>query len=264
MDPVSNISPLRYPGGKTRACKIIDNVLQEHFDIGLFDTLVSPFVGGGSFEFYFQNKYNVKLVVNDKFTPLYNFWNQVKVNKSELCAELRKIKTVSKTDFINYRNDIMDNANPFTQSVQYFVINRCSFSGATLSGGFSSEASKKRYTSSSIDKIEKLNLDNIEIYNLDFTEFIERHCRGKCLLFIDPPYYLDSKLYGKNGDMHEHFDHQALYNVLQTKENWIITYNNCEYVKTLYNKYVILEVNWSYSMNKTKKSSEIIILSKLR
>ena len=26
----------------------------------------------------------------------------------------------------------------------YFIINRCSFSGATLSGGFSHEASKKR------------------------------------------------------------------------------------------------------------------------
>lgn len=29
----SNVSPLRYPGGKTRACKILDNILIEHFDI---------------------------------------------------------------------------------------------------------------------------------------------------------------------------------------------------------------------------------------
>ena len=28
----SNVSPLRYPGGKTRACKILDNILIEHFD----------------------------------------------------------------------------------------------------------------------------------------------------------------------------------------------------------------------------------------
>ena len=29
----TNISPLRYPGGKTRACKIIDDVILQHFDI---------------------------------------------------------------------------------------------------------------------------------------------------------------------------------------------------------------------------------------
>ena len=88
----NNISPLRYPGGKTRACKIIDNILLEHFDITSFDTIVSPFFGGGSFEFYLQNKYGFKLIVNDKFIPLYNFWKQVKINKSILCDELRKIK----------------------------------------------------------------------------------------------------------------------------------------------------------------------------
>ena len=60
-DKTNNISPLRYPGGKTRACKIIDDIIMRHFDISLFNTLYSPFFGGGSFEFYFQNKYNYKI-----------------------------------------------------------------------------------------------------------------------------------------------------------------------------------------------------------
>ena len=38
-----NISPLRYPGGKTRACKIIDDVISNHFDMKSFDRIVSPF-----------------------------------------------------------------------------------------------------------------------------------------------------------------------------------------------------------------------------
>ena len=66
INKINNVSPLRYPGGKTRACKIIDDVISNHFDIKTFDNLVSPFFGGGSFEFYFQNKYNLKLKVNDK------------------------------------------------------------------------------------------------------------------------------------------------------------------------------------------------------
>jgi DNA adenine methylase len=262
---LANVSPLRYPGGKTRACKIIDKILSDHFDLTQYDTMCSPFFGGGSFEFYFQNKYNYRLVVNDKFTPLYNFWKQIKTNKELLCDELSKMPIVSKETFMHYRNTIMElNDNMLQQALQYFIINRCSFSGATLSGGFSEEASLKRYTTSSIHRIASLDFSNIDIHNLDFTEFIEEYVNDNSLLFLDPPYYLEkqSRLYGNNGDMHENFNHALLYEVLKTKTNWVLTYNNCEYVKNLYKDYVIIDVNWSYSMNKSKHSSEIIIISR--
>ena len=261
----TNISPLRYPGGKTRACKIIDDIILQHFDITCFDTILSPFFGGGSFEFYLQNKYGLKLIVNDKFTPLYNFWKQVKVNKTILCEELRKIKSVSKEQFTCYRNTIMDlNDSILQQSIQYFIINRCSFSGSTLSGGFSEEASSKRFTQSSINKIEALDFTHIEIYNNDFHDFINNLTAIKSLIFLDPPYYLESKskLYGNNGDMHEGFHHQLLFDLLNTKKNWIVTYNNCDYIRTLYKDYIIIDVKWSYGMNTSKSSSEIIIISK--
>jgi len=264
----TNVSPLRYPGGKTRACKIIDSAISQHFDMSRFDTVASPFFGGGSFEFYLQNKYAVALIVNDKFTPLYNFWKQVKSNKTILCEELRKIKSVSKERFAAFRGTIMGlNDDVLQQSVQYFVINRCSFSGSTLSGGFSEESSIKRFTPSSIDRIESLDFTHIEIYNKDFRDFIDglpTTNTDKTLLFLDPPYYLESKskLYGNNGDMHENFDHKLLFDVLRTKKNWVVTYNNCEYIRTLYKDYIILDVNWSYGMNTSKESSEIIIISK--
>ena len=85
-------------------------------------------------------------------------------------------------------------------------------------------------------------------------------------MFLDPPYYLEkqSKLYGNHGDMHENFNHQLLFDVIKMKKNWVITYNNCEYIKTLYKDFTIIDVNWSYGMNTSKKSSEIIIISKSR
>jgi DNA adenine methylase len=260
-----NISPLRYPGGKTRACKIIDDIILEHFDITCFETIVSPFFGGGSFEFYLQNKYGLNLIVNDKFTPLYNFWKQVKLNKTILCEELRKIKTVSKEQFSDYRNTIMYlNDDILQQSIQYFILNRCSFSGSTLSGGFSKEASTKRFTPSSINKIEALDFTHIEIYNNDFYDFINNFTTSKTFIFLDPPYYLEkkSKLYGNNGDMHEGFNHELLFDLLNIKKNWILTYNNCEYIRNMYKNYMIIDVKWSYGMNTSKSSTEIIIISK--
>lgn len=260
---IHNISPLRYPGGKTRACHILETIMLKHFDITKFDTLLSPFLGGASFEFYIQNNYGLFLCVNDKFTPLYNFWKQVQSDKHTLCAELRKITSVSKDDFLLYRKEIND-GDLVQQALRYFVINRCSFSGATFSGGFSLEASTKRFTLNSIQKIEELNLNKVELCNYDFQEFLEKHYQKKgTLIFLDPPYYLEkkSKLYGNNGDLHENFDHQKLYDVIISKKNWILTYNDCAYIRNLYKDFIICEINWKYGMNKSKESCEIVIIN---
>ena len=163
---------------------------------------------------------------------------------------------------------IMNETNDLLQAYYYFIINRCSFSGATLSGGFSKEASLKRFTKSSIDRIKQLNLSYFDFYNKDFEEFINDNVTNtpntpNTLIFLDPPYYLEenSKLYGCNGDMHETFTHNKLYEIISTKKNWIMTYNNCDYIRTLYKDFTILDAEWSYGMNKSKQSSEIIILS---
>jgi DNA adenine methylase len=61
--------------------------------------------------------------------------------------------------------------------------------------------------------------------------------------------------------MHENFNHIDLYNIIKNKKNWIMTYNNSDYIKELYKEFIIIDAEWSYGMNKSKKSSEIIILS---
>lgn len=265
---MNNSSPLRYPGGKTRACKKLDSIFEEYFDTKQIKKIVSPFLGGGSFEFFLQNKYNYDLICNDLFKPVYNFWLNCKTNKKKLCKELYKKveskKGVTKEDFMNLRNSIMEEPNSLKQAVSYHIINRCSFSGATLSGGFSEEASKKRFTPSSIDRINSLDLGKFEITNEDCIVVISRtNDNNDTMIFLDPPYYLEkgSKLYGKDGDMHENFNHEALYKALENKKNWMLTYNDNKYIRDLYKNFLILDVDWSYGMNKTKKSSEIVIIN---
>ena len=215
--PVNNVSPLRYPGGKTRARKKLDEILSQYININELSYIISPFFGGGSFEFYLQNKYNLFIIANDKFTPLYHFWNQAKINKTSLITTLKPyLHTVTKNNFLLYRNTIMSLDNPLTQALYYFIINRCSFSGSTLSGGFSQQSSQKRFTMSSINRIENLNLHYTSFYNVDFSTFLNMFSnKPKALIFLDPPYYLknNSNLYGLNGDLHEGFDHQKLFNI---------------------------------------------------
>lgn len=263
----SNKSPLRYPGGKTRACSKLDDIFIKNFKVDEIKRVVSPFFGGGSFEFYLQNKYKYQLHVNDKFTPLWCFWNTCQNNRGKLVKRLNQyIGKVDKDLFMSFRGEIMDeNGSDLDRAIMYFIINRCSFSGATLSGGFSNESSKKRFTKSSIERIENLNLDDFKMKNKDFTKYLrktDKFNEKKTFIFLDPPYYLGdkSKLYGSNGDMHENFDHKKLFRIISKRKNWMMTYNDCDFIRNLYKNCKIIETEWSYGMNKSKESSEIVII----
>lgn len=277
---MDNKSPLRYVGGKTRACAKLNEIFNQYFIISQsqsqiqYKNLVSPFFGGGSFEFFLQNKYSVSIYANDKFTPLYNFWIKSKNTNVELCSALNALLgKITKNIFIEYRNKIIEllDGDSLLKAVYYFVINRCSFSGATLSGGFSLESSNKRFTKSSIENIKNLDLSKFTIMNCDFSDFLKSELvlnlnASDTFIFLDPPYYLEkgSKLYGNKGDMHESFDHKGLFELITNstfKFKWMMTYNDCTYIKTLYANYKIIETDWSYGMNKSKKSSEIVIVN---
>ena len=258
-----NKSPLRYPGGKTRACKVLTDIFDEHFNHDDFTKIISPFCGGMSFEFHMQSKLGVPIVANDKFKPLVSFWQTAKEEPDKLCRRLgRKLGRVDKDMFAYCREQIMTTSKRVTQAIMYFMINRCSFSGATLSGGFSKASSSGRFTKSSIDRIAKLDLSEVDFHSLDYSDFIEAHWDSSGFMFIDPPYLLGkgSKLYGKSGDLHGSFDHMKLAEVLHGYSSWMMTYNDCSAIRELYSDCKIISVDWAYGMNKSKKSSEIVII----
>ena len=184
-------------------------------------------------------------------------------DKNKLVEEVEKLHPITKEIFNLARNQVMNiNLDIYLRAAYYFAINRSSFSGCTLSGGYSAEAASKRFTISSIDRLKKFKVADFDIQCMDFADFIELNDEYD-YMYLDPPYYLNvgNNLYGNKGDMHENFDHDKLFNLLQTRQNWVMSYNDCKWVRDKYKDYRIIEAAWSYSMNKTKKSSEVVILS---
>lgn len=261
-------SPLRYPGGKTRAIASLTYIFETYYTSGMhYGVLLSPFCGGCSFEFSICKRFPY-MCLNDKFLPLINFFKQCQTNREELVDELEDaLGKIDKDDFLKYRSEIMkDGVDDLTKAFMYFIINRCSFSGATLSGGFSEESSEKRFTQSSIDNIKALDLSRSEFTALDFKDFMKKYDAEDAFIFCDPPYLLQkdkNKLYGENGDLHESFDHEGFHDVItKAKGQWMITYNDSPKIKEMYKDYTIIPASWSYGMNANKKSSEIIIINK--
>lgn len=66
---------------------------------------------------------------------------------------------------------------------------------------------------------------------------------------------------GNNGDLHEGFDHEGLAEVLQGCKRWILSYNDSEEIRKLYDGFTFQYPNWKYGMSNNKNSREIIILS---
>lgn len=255
---VKNKSPLRYPGGKTRAIQILKSYVDKYFPNT--SVLVSPFLGGGSFEIYMQdNGYTV--YGNDLFQPLYIFWKISKTRNRELIEKVRSKMPVTKEAFLSMRSLINQTTDELEIAAMYYIINRCSFSGSTFCGGFSKQASTDRLNESSLETLKRLDISNIHLSNRDCCEFLKQCDESESMIvYADPPYYITNYIYGKNGDLHESFDHKSFADEIQKRRNWIVSYNDCEYVRSLYDGCQFFTEEWSYGMNSSKKSNEVIIL----
>jgi DNA adenine methylase len=259
--PPKNKSPLRYPGGKTRAISFLQDVLQTEYPTRKI--LLSPFLGGGSFELAMASEgYTVH--ANDLFAPLALFWNEVKNHPQELATHVQNQMPVSKEKFQEFRSKILTDTTPLQIASMYFIINRCSFSGSTFCGGYSAQAASERLTPSSLETLKQVNLTRVTISNLDVLEFLKKYPQtAQTVLYADPPYFISSYIYGRDGDLHESFDHKAFAEAIQKRSDWMISYNDCEYIRSLYKGCRFLTPSWAYGMNKSKTSSEILILPSL-
>lgn len=259
ISPAENIdinysfrSPLRYPGGKTRGVEFITRFFPPNLD-----KLLSPFLGGGSIELYMASK-GTTVYGYDIFPPLIEFWQCLIETPDHLVDEVEKLFPLSKIMFYNLQKSQMHLKTKIQRAAAYYVLNRSSFSGATLSGGMSPE--HPRFTRSSIERLRDFFNPNIFVQAADFRESLNKH--PFTFAYLDPPYLIKSSLYGHKGNAHKDFDHIALSEVLKKREHWILSYNDCEDIRNLYHGFHILTPNWKYGMSNDKNSKEVLIFSK--
>ena len=242
---------LRYPGGKSRAVK----VLMEHIPKDIKE-VCSPFFGGGSLEIALANN-GVNVKGYDAFLPLVEFWQEAIHNPIQLSEECLKYFPLKKEEFYEIQKQIEFQNDKLKRAAMFYVLNRSSFSGSTLSGGMS--PGHPRFTNSSIERLREFKSKNISVEHMDFSDSIKQN--KDVFLYLDPPYLIKSNLYGKKGDMHADFDHNKLFELIHQRNNWLLSYNDCEEIREKYKAFKIIEPQWSYGMSKNKTSKEILIIN---
>ena len=257
-------SPLRYPGGKSRALKKIMPFIPTNIA-----EYREPFVGGGSVFFAIQDIFQDAIKsywINDLNYDLYCFWKQVRDDAIPLIEVLRTIHTSTTDGRTLFKNlakskDLLyqdqDLLSEFDRAVRFFILNRITFSGVVDSGGYSQAAYEKRFTSSSIDRVEMISpyLSGVKITNDDYTDALF-HNGVDVFIFLDPPYWkaTQSKLYGTRGALHTTFDHELFAeNMKKCPHKWLITYDNSPMIRDLFGFANIHEWTLQYGMNNYRK-----------
>jgi DNA adenine methylase len=245
------LSPLRYPGGKSRAVK---QLLQ--FFPCTAGTLVSPFFGGGSVELALADR-GWRVLGFDLFGPLVDFWQQALTDAVSLADEVSKHHPLTFEGFKKLQRTTDKLPTQLERAAAFYVVNRSSFCGTTCSGGMS--PGHERFNINSIERLRHFSAPNAWVEKADFKVSIVQHEHG--FVFADPPYLQSRRLYGNGGDLHDDFDHEALRDLLRERERWILCYDDCRDVRYLYGGFRIVPLEWKYGMSRDKNSNEVVILS---
>lgn len=249
-------SPLRYPGGKSRAVDLISTIVPK------FEEYREPFLGGGSIFIFLKQKFpNKNFWVNDLYLQLYKFWEMCKQDVDSVILKINEWRElfINGKELHKYLTTNISSFNDIETAAAFFIFNRITFSGTTESGGYSQQAYTGRFTQSSIDRLIQFSkvIKNTKITNSDYSELITENGTD-VFLFLDPPYFSATKsaLYGKNGNLHKNFDHYRFAETIRNcNHKWLITYDDCSHIRKLFSFANIVPFDLTYGMRNITDSS---------
>ncbi len=264
-------TPLRYPGGKSRAVGKIKNFFP---NLSNCKEYREPFLGGGSVALHISIAFpHLNIWVNDLYEPLTNFWQILQRQGDEIASRLKDIKANTSDCrglFEDSKSILQDReSTPVERAIAFYIVNKCSFSGLTESSSFSRQASIQNFSMRGINKLPQysriiqrwtITNDNYEILLTDLVN---------AFVYLDPPYEIGSNLYGKKGDMHEGFDHDKFaYKCDQRTAKMLISYNSSQLIKDRFNSWSASEYAHTYTMrsvgdymSKQKQRKELLLFN---
>jgi DNA adenine methylase len=262
----------RYPGGKSKFRKQI----KEHV---IFDKHIEyreVFFGGGSIGLDLEYATN-NAWINDFDKGLYCLWKSVKKHPDKL---IYKIETFVPS--VNYFDKFKKSLNEISITpkndddiveigFQKLAIHQISYSGlGTMSGGPLGGRDQKSdykidcrwspvYLAKNIRRISSL-LQNTKITCVDYSELILDTSK-QAFVYLDPPYYeKGSQLYQHSFNEEQHKTLASL--LKETPHQWLLSYDDCQFIRNLYDWAEIITIEANYSIAKATKKTELLIKRK--
>ena len=249
-------TPLRYPGGKSRACTKMDPYFP---DLREYVEFREPFLGGGSVALHVTKKYpHLKITVNDLYEPLVNFWITLQTFGDELTKKLKDYKSThsdpvsAKELFLESKEAInKTRLDSIERAAAFYIVNKCSFSGLTESSSFSKQASISNFSMRGIEKLPGYSelISHWHINGYSYEHLMTNNMHEGIFMYLDPPYDIKDNLYGKKGSMHSGFDHDKFAADCDKYDiPMLISYNSDQLVKDRFKNWKAAEFDLTYTM----------------
>ena len=249
-------TPLRYPGGKSRAVTKMDQYFPDFRNYAEFR---EPFLGGGSVALYVTKKYpHLKITVNDLYEPLINFWVQLQQFGDELTDKIRQYKSThpepdsARELFNNSKGVINDKSlDDIERAAAFYIVNKCSFSGLTESSSFSAQASNNNFSMRGIEKLPEYSslISSWHINQYSYEYLMENDIHDSLFVYLDPPYDIKDNLYGRKGSMHKGFDHDRFASDCDKYSiPMMVSYNSDQLVRDRFKDWKAAEFDLTYTM----------------
>lgn len=243
-------------GGKSHLKKYIIPIIPTDCD-----RYIEVCGGAGWVLFGKEKKKGQMEVFNDIDGDLINLYKQIKNNCAVLQKEIDWLQ--SRELFNEYRyqmeNDIK--LSDIQRAARYLYLIKCSFGSNR-----NSFATATKSIGNIIEELPlyKERLRNVIIENRDFEHLIKTYDRPSAVFFVDPPYVSTEKYYNKKYCNFDIDDHKRLNKCLTAiKGRFILTYNDCDFIRNLYKDYNIQYVTRNNLLSATsenrQKFKEVII-----
>ena len=249
-------TPLRYPGGKSRATVKLAQFLP---DLKEYTEFREPFLGGGSVAIYITKMYpDLNIWVNDLFEPLSTFWKCLQDHGDEITQRLEFAKQrhpnpMSAKDLFDEAKEYLEldvtERDAIQTAVNFYIVNKCSFSGLSANSSFSKQASDSNFSMRGIKRLPEFSelIQNWKITNGRYQELLTDD--KSVFTYLDPPYDIGSNLYGRKGDMHKSFDHDGFATICDRFVGpQLISYNSSQLVQERFEGWTLAEFAHTYTM----------------
>lgn len=257
----------KWAGGKTKELPKIKQYLPKKIN-----TFYEPFVGGGA---VWLGLNHTPSVINDKWWEIYNFYNQLKTNPTELVSKLKSIISeynqfhfdgITKDEFSEtagalyyYWRDTKFESE-VDLAIRFWILRQLSFSGMNR---FNSKGEYnvpfgwyKTLRDFDFNNECQTLFQNTRITNGDFHECVSDVSAGD-FVFLDPPYTTKFNKYSPDGSFTQE-DQIRLADWFKTSpSNNMIIINKDDFTYSLYKDYIKEEYDFKYSVKyKDRVSTE--------
>ncbi|WP_447882716.1 DNA adenine methylase [Serratia fonticola] len=267
-----NYSPLRYPGGKAKLAPHIKSLIQINCLEGC--EYVEPYAGGAGVALSLLMDGSVSHIhINDADLAIYSFWKVLTEHTDELIDFIKHVDiSIEKWHEQKRILSCPKEYSSLELGFATFFLNRTNRSGILKGGVIGGKNQDGKYKLdarfnksnllSRIDKIGQL-ADKITVSNEDAADLLlklKSAPSGNSIVYLDPPYYIKGQ--GLYRNYYNHDDHVNIMSILSDVSfKWIVSYDNNDEIKKIYNNYRQHEYILNYSAQCKAKGKEVIIYS---